>query len=317
MRLIRRLHLYTGLFLVPWILLYAVSALLFNHPEIGSKQKLVRFSSAALASTPMSKPVPLADVASSVVAQLNDRNADSRLALKTQSAIDYATSGSTGSELIFGNVTFPDHKVHLIIHVRGAGGTYFLEEFKSIKAPSPAAPFAISIASPPTSVPPSSPVAPLLVEGTIDRLAADTIPALFQKLGLDLTDGKIRITQVPDLVFVVNDGLQDWQVRYNSLKGTVSGTPLSEVKPQPISIRHFVMRLHRLHVYPDELGSRWIWMLFVDVISIAMIFWACSGICMWWQLRAARAWGILLIMTSVTVAGYLAFHLHQWLTQTA
>ena len=32
LRLIRRIHLYTGLFMTPWVFLYGVSGFLFNHP---------------------------------------------------------------------------------------------------------------------------------------------------------------------------------------------------------------------------------------------------------------------------------------------
>ncbi|HVJ88034.1 MAG TPA: hypothetical protein VM452_20385, partial [Caulifigura sp.] len=32
MRVVRRVHLYSGLFLFPWVMLYGVTALLFNHP---------------------------------------------------------------------------------------------------------------------------------------------------------------------------------------------------------------------------------------------------------------------------------------------
>ena len=30
---IRRIHLYSGLFMLPWVLLYGFTALLFNHPN--------------------------------------------------------------------------------------------------------------------------------------------------------------------------------------------------------------------------------------------------------------------------------------------
>ena len=37
MRLVRRVHLYSGLFLVPLVLLYGVTAFLFNHPAAFSE----------------------------------------------------------------------------------------------------------------------------------------------------------------------------------------------------------------------------------------------------------------------------------------
>lgn len=276
-----------------------------------------RFSSTTLASTPMAKPTPLADIANSVISQLNDRFRDLKIELNSKFPIDYATSGTTGSELIFGNVTFPDRKIHLLMHVRGAGGTYLIEELDNHKVSQPPAPFEISSIDVPAPIKAGDPIAPLKVEGSIDRLAADSIPGLLTNLGLDNTNANIRVTHVPDLVFVVNDGSDDWQVRYNSLKGTVSGIPISAVKPQPLSLCDFLTRLHKLHVYPDEGGSRWVWMLFVDVMAIAMIFWACSGICMWWQIRMPRAVGIGLLLISICISCSLALFLYRWLSQSA
>jgi hypothetical protein len=42
---IRRIHLFSGLFMLPWVLLYGVTALLFNHPNVlvGPDTEVVHF----------------------------------------------------------------------------------------------------------------------------------------------------------------------------------------------------------------------------------------------------------------------------------
>src|SRR5947209_14606545 len=70
---LRRAHLYGGLALLPWVVLYAVTAFLFNHPTAFSDQPYVSFGRSALAGTPMEAPPAPADVAAQVVAALQTR----------------------------------------------------------------------------------------------------------------------------------------------------------------------------------------------------------------------------------------------------
>src|ERR1043165_7961536 len=73
MTVLRRAHLYAGLFLLPWVVLYAVTAFLFNHPTAFSDQPYVSFGRSALAGAPMESPPGAADVAAQVVAALQAR----------------------------------------------------------------------------------------------------------------------------------------------------------------------------------------------------------------------------------------------------
>jgi hypothetical protein len=71
MRLVRRAHLYAGLFMTPWVFLYGATALLFNHPQAFPDQEIRAITPADLAGTPlMDFPRPQA-LAARVVDAIN------------------------------------------------------------------------------------------------------------------------------------------------------------------------------------------------------------------------------------------------------
>lgn len=55
----------------------------------------------------------------------------------------------------------------------------------------------------------------------------------------------------------------------------------------------FLERLHRRRGYEQPHLRDDLWALSVDAVVAAMVFWALSGLWMWWEMRAARAWGLL------------------------
>lgn len=73
MKLVRRAHLYAGLFMTPWVFLYGITATLFNHPQLLSdvEQTQRSIAPADLAGTPLATfPTPQA-LASQVVSAIN------------------------------------------------------------------------------------------------------------------------------------------------------------------------------------------------------------------------------------------------------
>src|SRR5262245_55532758 len=70
---VRRLHLYLGLSLLPWAVLYGVTGFLFNHPTAFADAPTASFGRSELSGTPMENPPTPAEVAARVVAALNAR----------------------------------------------------------------------------------------------------------------------------------------------------------------------------------------------------------------------------------------------------
>src|SRR5262249_36596126 len=69
MRVIRRGHLFAGLFMLPWVVLYGVTAFLFNHPDAFPDHQTRPFGAAELAGTSLEGlPSPAGAAAQVVVA---------------------------------------------------------------------------------------------------------------------------------------------------------------------------------------------------------------------------------------------------------
>src|SRR5262249_14035762 len=73
LHVIRRVHLHCGLLLAPWVLMYAVSAFLLNHPTAFPDQEGTAFGPSDVAGTSLAEIRPAGDVAADVVGELNRR----------------------------------------------------------------------------------------------------------------------------------------------------------------------------------------------------------------------------------------------------
>ena len=145
-------------------------------------------------------------------------------------------------------------------------------------------------------------------------IQAATIPVVLERTGFPT--GEINVTSVPDLTFQIHD--RDgtlWNVTANALSGTVTGSRADAEKvPNELSVRRFLLRLHTAHGYPSSGGIRWWWAVIVDAMAFVMVFWGLSGLLMWWQLKATRKLGIVLVGLSLVGAIYLAMGMHSAMT---
>ena len=131
-------------------------------------------------------------------------------------------------------------------------------------------------------------------------------PTIMERKGLP--SGKATVNSVPDLKFVVTDQNKKWTASYNWLTKQVTGV---EGEPQiDLPWRSFVLMLHLGHKYPNEFGSKWFWALGVDAMALTLCFWGLSGIVMWWQIKATRRIGAVVLTISVLASVTLAFAMH-------
>lgn len=77
-----------------------------------------------------------------------------------------------------------------------------------------------------------------------------------------------------------------------------------------MSLRTFLLRLHKAHVYPSAGGARWAWALLVDVMALAMVSWGVTGLFMWWQIKRTRGIGTWLVAISLVLAGFVGAAMH-------
>lgn len=67
----------------------------------------------------------------------------------------------------------------------------------------------------------------------------------------------------------------------------------------------FVNRLHFRHGYEQPFLSARIWAVTVDLAVAAMVFWAASGLWMWWEIKPARAWGAAFGLAGLVLFGLM------------
>src|SRR5262245_625774 len=249
MHAIRRTHLYFGLFLLPWAVLYGITGFLFNHPSAFADAPTATFGKSELAGTPMeSLPKPVA-IAAEVVAALNERAKDS----KPYSLVEPEKAKYT-RDFAFATVKSEGTEVNILFDVNNPAGTV---RSKSATPTAPKseekAPFAISgtgMKGQPgakggrggpkgergergepkgdTKTAPKAPGTQANSSGSLtladplhERVKAAT-PVVLERTGYP--GGDVTVTSVPDLSFLMSDGTKTWRVTYNAMAGTVSGT---------------------------------------------------------------------------------------------
>lgn len=302
---VRRSHLYLGLLLCPWALLYGMTAYLFNHPSHFSDSNLRSFSSDVLDQAGFSGVGLPDELAGQVVEGLNERFPDARLTLNSQSPIRF------DGDFFFASARTDTKLVQLLIFRNGSGGSV-REQLEQKKDDQPAAPFAISGQSKPASPTAELPAAaddpsrPLKLDKGIDQGIDRALPEIARQMGYSDIAGSFKLTSVPALEFVAKSQDTEWRVRYDSLKGTVAASPVdaSQLSKQ-FGWRRYLLRMHTTHGYPGEAGPRFYWAIIVDTMAAVMIFWGLSGILMWWQIKRLRFWGGVTIATSVILASWL------------
>ena len=282
MHLMRRLHLFLGLLLLPWAMLYGVSGFLFNHPTAFPDQPTRAFGSKEVRDTPLEGlPTPVS-LAEEVVAELNEQGGFYRVVQPERARFsrNRVTVQAHGSGV--------EHAV-VVDLIEGTGIVRTKPSADESTAPF-AAKSGVRTAS---SLP--------------DRLQTGT-PVVLRKMGLNADEATVPAT-LPDLTFYMEADGRVWQVNYQLHRGRVSGRPADAVS-QRLSSRRFLTQLHQAREYPSGVGARWFWAVAVDAMALVMVFWAVSGLFMWWQIKAVRGWGAVVLSVSAAVASLMAIGMH-------
>lgn len=138
------------------------------------------------------------------------------------------------------------------------------------------------------------------------------VSAILQRNGFQ-AEGEIKLLSAPSIIFPMRVADEIWKVTYHGVNGAVSGekentTTLTVI--EPLEWRNFLTRLHKLHGYPEDNGSRLIWAILVDGMAFTMLFWGFSGIFMWWQLKALRFPGAVTLILSFICSVSIGFLMH-------
>ena len=315
MHAVRRAHLYLGLFLLPWAVMYGATGFLFNHPSAFADAPTSTFGRSELAGTPMeSLPKPDA-VAGQVVAALNERAKDG----KPYSLVEPEKARYT-REFAFATVKADGTDVSILFDVNTPRGTVRSKPTAPPAKPTEPAPFAIGAGTKggrgersDAKGEPASHTGLLSLPDPLHERVKAAVPVVLERTGFPT--GDVTITSVPDLSFRMTDGAKTWRVTYNAMAGAVSGVPADDVPPpEELSVHRFLTHMHLTSGFPGSPNTKWFWAVVVDAMAFVMVFWGVSGLFMWWQIKATRRWGFLVLLFSVAAATALGLGMHELLT---
>jgi hypothetical protein len=288
MHWIRRLHLYSGLFMFPWVLLYGITAFLFNHPGAFPDQRQISFGNAEIQGTPLKEIPKPEELAEKVVMALERKAGRSQLTGRSFRLVEPGRA-TYSREFVFARATTDGQQHTIRVSVSDGCGRIAT---RGVSEPTEKAPFAQH---------------GLKVDGTPSDLVQDSLPTLLERTGLPA--GDVTVTSSPELTFLMEEEGKRWKVTYNTLTGEITGRGAEEA-PDSLTTRTFLLRLHLAHGFPGSVNARWFWAVAVDAMFISMVFWGLSGVFMFWQIKAVRRWGIAVLLVSAASAAALVFGMH-------
>ena len=294
--LIRRVHLYSGIFMFPFVLLYGFSGWFFNHPSYFREGTATAFTADVGTGTLADLP-SAADVAKDVVEGMN---LESFLIDGPEIELPAnANARFTGYYSYTVNTDEANHTI-TVSPVNGRG------EVKSLP---------VETDSEPVDPPAENPLTGIhsvdLQNNPLD-LARAEVPSLLDDL--ELSSGEaFNGRRSPSVVFnVVADGVP-CVVTYNLGSGSVSS--LREDGRAELAFSDQLKRMHMARMYTPQFDVRWFWALVVDAMFLSMVFWGVSGLFMWWQVKRTRMLGGGVLLASIVFSLYMFVGMHSNLTE--
>lgn len=309
LHLIRRAHLYIGVFLFPWAMLYGVTGFLFNHPTFFADSLAITFSPEDLKGTELETLPELPTQAQAVVAALNEMQkpatpyklADGEISYANREA--FVATAKAGTRSFF--VTFDPLVSKGLIR----------ESTPAVPAPEPA-PFATAKPEGPrqrgmgmSGPMPHGAKSLQLSDPIVERLKK-SLPVVMERQGIP--NAEVTLTTAPDIRFPIDVDGKIWTATFNPLTTAVTG--VNGQGGSNLTLRVFLLRMHLTRGYPSEVNLKWGWAIGVDCIAMALCFWGISGILMWWQIKSTRRAGLIVLVVSSILATMLTVGMHRMFT---
>lgn len=315
---IRRIHLYSGLFMLPWVLLYGFTALLFNHPTYmtDSKTEIKNFTldEDSLRSLPAAS-----SLAELVVQKAQNQFADDK---NNQTIEIINPESAVFTRQVFGSVENDNSSASVIMDLNSGSGyvrkrtkeAEDSEETGEAKTASIEKGLNLSIDDDPVqSFKTSVGDLPSLDNFDTSKLSLRSFPAVEFDALVNGERKRLRFSQQQRnrrggmAASPAGDPTKDKLAVKPKYNGTLT---IVGSNPREISARSFLLRLHMAHGYPVQMNSRWFWAIAVDLMFASMCFWGLSGVIMWWQIKRTRRFGFILLVLSAVTATWLAIGMH-------
>lgn len=293
MQFLRRAHLYVGLFMIPWAALYGTTAFLINHPgAFPTRQERIipveldKYSAfRALAEPQTIAAAVLDELRASPAGETT--SAPSALRLPTPEKTTLAFDAVGGKVKHAGQLY--DFEVQLsrreLILRNSHSGTGADVPFRRRGQ--------------------------LPDQADLARKLETDLTAMMAANGIEGADPVLEFI-APVKFLVADDRGQEWDVEYEPMTGAVDGSPVSVSHGLPL--RDFLLQLHYSARYPGNWETRWLWAVGVDATAFSLLFWAISGVLMFWQIKAVRTRGLLTLAASVAVGTGLTIGMYRVLT---
>ena len=291
MKPVRRVHMYLGLLLLPWVLLFGVSGFFFNHNSTtfgGPFRTMKELSAPEVAQVASWKPSSAEAMATEVIAAINGKQ--DRQSYQLRPGSTEVVGGIVHETRVEDGVLWvrldPEQGNARVQHRREMGAEQHVPSFQDQE---------VRIAA--------------IDRDAMSKASTEVLKASGLKAG---TPMKLLAVGQPLLRFqAVDQEGQSWNAVYNMANGKLTGRATED--EAGMSLFRSATRLHTTHVYPERMGSRWLWVLMADAAGLSMVVWAITGLAMWWQIKRSRVLGVLavasmLLFAAVVFTGTLKDH---------
>lgn len=283
MLLVRRIHMFAGLFMLPWVLLYGTSALVFNHhtwfhPEArraAAASQARGMPDAVWQSGPLARVGTAESLAAGVLAEINQSLPDASAAWipagdrEARFSRTLVLEGANDHASLEVQINLDEQTGTVISKAKAdeAGGAARIRRFE--------------------------PAAARVFSAEWSRQLAQQLSAPEEAARQDVKP--FRIKNAPELVFSAEAEGRRWNIRCNLVTGEVTAREAGPGAGIVERTAAFITRLHKTRGYPShsEVTIRWWWALLVDGMAFLMLLWGLSGLAMWWQMKGQRTWGAI------------------------
>ncbi len=273
LKVVRRVHMYTGLFFFPWAMLFGLSGVLFNHPNAFEDVRGRRVATTELQEVTGLSPWQPGQIAERVVRELNRRGGE-RYELST----DYESELS-GVSVFSAKAEQGRHVV--LLEMQNATA---IVATRSARPEPPPVPFAGARV--------------VLPEVSLSHLQEKLGPLLASR-NLS-SQGELtahpRISQQLRFRMLGADGTA-YNTIYDLRTGALSGRR-TDTWPS-LGLSQYLGKLHTAHHFPARPGWMTVWAAMEDLLGLTLLAWGASGLVMWWQMRPTRRWGSLCVVATL------------------
>ena len=268
LKLLRRIHMYLGLLIFPWAILYGISGIYFNHAGLGKKPEVKRLKPQSLSSLTGFKPWPAKNLAQDLV-QYISATSSATFTLDVNFQPHYE-----GWTMLESNNTNNRHVMLLDLNKgRAAVLTYS-------RVPNKA----------------RFPETKVNLDNYSMKDVTDKVSRLLVNLDIKNAEAlKPHPQSTQTLRFrVIDETQQIWNLEFSPQTQKLTGR-LSHSWPQ-VDAYALLSKLHTTHHYPAGFNSLFFWALLQDLLGLTLLFWSISGILMWWQMKPTRFWGTISVI---------------------